>query len=120
MTILTDSTLPSPPQPPSKEMMLSNTVKRIENISRETFNRLIEVQRRGVDIVWSNPRLEPQEIFDAMGDNAAKVVQYWSALTTFITDLAAVEGVNVELKYPTNAFTLSGTNVIVSDDPYQV
>lgn len=119
MTILTDNTLPSPPQPPSKEMMLNNTVRRIENISRETFDGLVEVQRRGVDIVWSNPRLEPQEIFDALGDNAAKVVQYWSALTEFITELATVEGVTVELKYPTNAFTLSGASVIVSDDPYE-
>jgi hypothetical protein len=100
-------------------MVLSNTVRRIESISRETFSRLVEVQRRGVDIVWSDPRLEPQEIFDAMGDNAVKVVQYWSALTEFITELAAVEDVNVELKYPTNAFTLSGAKVVVSDDPYE-
>ena len=120
MSILTDKPLPPAPQPPSKEMVLKNTINRISNISRETFNSIVEAQRRGVNIVWSNPHVSAQEVFDALGDSAPKVVQYWEALTTFIVELAAVEGINVELKYPTNAFTLSGTKVIVSEDPYTV
>ena len=119
MAILNDNTIPSAPSTPSKEVVLQRVSNRIKNISKETFNQLIQTQRQGITALWENPNVTPQEIIDSLGDDALKVFQFHGALTEFIKGLAQIDNVTVELKYPTNAFTVDKNGKItVTDQPY--
>lgn len=124
MAILTDNKLEQTPQLTQeqqdalKNIRLQMTVNDILEIIRETFNRLVDVQRGGIDIVWNNPNLTAQEIVNALGDNAVKVFEFHGALTTFVQQLATAANVDVDLKTPTNAFSVSSGNIVISDQPY--
>lgn len=122
MSLLGNNTLPQPPQEPDKEQLLKQTVRRIKNMSRETFNQLVRVQREGIRLGWENEHLSAQEILDELGSDAIKVLQFHGGLTQFIQSIADADGAIVELKQPTNAFTvnLSAGTVTVLDEPYQV
>lgn len=117
MAILKNSTI-STPQPPAKEILLRQKANRIMNITAETFNNIIHVQRQGIVQLWEDTNLTPQEIIDELGPNAIKIFQFHGALTQFIQTLAQIDEVTVELKQPTNAFTLSGGVITVTEDPY--
>lgn len=117
MSLLNDNTIPAIPTP-STEILLEQKVNRIQNLSKETFNQLIHTQRQGIVQLWEDPNLTPQEIINALGDNALKVFQFHGALTSFINSLAALDGVTVELKLPTNAFTEVDGVITVTEDPY--
>lgn len=118
--LLQDIVMPSvaPIQPPSKEEVLKRVVHRIENVSRQAFSNLVKTQREGIDIVWNHPRLTPQEIVDELGERAAKVFQFHGALTEYIKAVSEIDGVQVDLKYPTNAFTIDNGVITVTEDPY--
>lgn len=118
-TLLQNDKLPTNPTQPSKERLVAISVSKIENISKETFRSLIRAQREGINAVWHNPRLTPQEIIDGLGDKAIKVFQFHGGLTDYIKTIAAADGVEVDLKYPTNAFTIDQDGKItVTSDPY--
>lgn len=121
-TLLQNNLIPPSPQAqiPSKEEVLKRVVNRIENLSKESFNQLIRTQREGIDAVWNHPRLTPQEVIDELGDKAIKVFQFHGGLTEYIKTIAAIDGVQVELKYPTNAFTIDPKTgkITVTEDPY--
>lgn len=120
MSLLGNSTLPAPIQIP-KEVRLKNTVNRIKELSKNCFNNLVKTQRDGIDIMWDHQHLTAQEIIDELGADTFKVFHFHAKLTQFITELAQFDGSSVELKYPTNSFTmnLSAGTVTVSDQPYQ-
>lgn len=117
MAILKDNAIFVAPTP-NRSRKIQNRVERIKNISEETFNKLVNTQRQGIDILWNDGDITPQEIIDELGDDAVKVFQFHGALTQFITTLASIDGVAVDLKYPTNAFTLSGNVITVTDGPF--
>ncbi len=125
MAILTDNKLnQTPTQTPEqleafKNMRLKMTKNHILELTRETFNRLVNIQRKGIDMVWNNPNLTPQEIVDALGNDAVKVFEFHGNLTTFIQQLATSANVAVDLKTPTNAFSVVSGNIVVSNNPYQ-
>lgn len=125
MAILTDNKLnQTPTQTPEqletlKNMRLKTTKNHILELTRETFNRLVNIQRKGIDMVWNNPNLTPQEIVDALGNDAVKVFEFHGNLTTFIQQLATSANVAVDLKTPTNAFSVVSGNIVVSNNPYQ-
>jgi len=120
MSLLGDNQLPTPVAIP-KEIRLKNTVNRIKELSKSCFNNLVKTQRDGIDIMWNHQHLTPQEIIDELGVDVFKIFQFHAKLTQFVTELAQSDGSTVELKYPTNSFTmnLSAGTVTVSNQPYQ-
>lgn len=104
---------------PTKEQLLENVKKKINIFSSRSFSELVKIQKEGIDLVWNNRQHTPQEIIDSLGDDAIKVFQFHGALTTLIATIAKMDGIEIELKYPTNAFTISNTGKItVTDQPY--
>lgn len=107
----------------TKAQKLTNAKNRILSFSVDNFNNLIKAQNDGIRLVWNNPELTPQEIIDKLGSDAIKIFQYHGALTELITQIAAVDGVDISsrLKYPTNAFTIdpqTGTITVDPNTPY--
>lgn len=121
MSILGNNTLPTPPPQPAKEKILKRKVEQIKNLSKNFFNQAVRVQREGIDLVFDDPTLEPQEILDALAPNAAKVLAFHGGLTDYINGVAALDGATVELKQPLSAFTvnLSAGTVTLIDQPYK-
>ncbi len=117
MSILTDNKILSaaPLSPEMKQQRLKMVANNIVGTARETFNNLISVQRRGIDLVWNNPNFTPQEILGELGDRAPAIFAMHGELSEFITDVAAANGVQVDLKQPTHTFTLSGNVIVVGD-----
>jgi hypothetical protein len=96
----------------------------ILNLSRTTFASMLEAQRRGIDLLWHGEAqglhgLTPQQVCDALGEDAAKVFAFHGALTDFIVQQSVADGVSVDLALPPFAFVMNqdGT-VTVSSDPY--
>ena len=104
--------------PPSKEQILAATANRIKQVSVKAFQDIVKIQKEGIDLVWSNPRLTPQEIIDALGEDAVKVFKFHGLLTDFLTDVAEQDGIDYTPAKPTNAFTITDTTVTVTEDPY--
>lgn len=117
MSILTDNKIPSTPTvtPEMRQQRLKAVANNIVNTTRETFNGLVNVQRRGIDLIWANDIFTPQEILNELGDQAPAIFAMHRELSEFITDVAAANNVQVDLKQPTHNFTLSGNSIIVGD-----
>jgi hypothetical protein len=110
----------SGPVLPTKEEKLQQTVNYIKGMSKQTFKYLLEVQKNGVRAVWNQPNLTPQEVIDELGSDALKIFQFHGGLTDYIESVAAVEGIDIKLSYPTNTFTIDQQGKItVTDKPYQ-
>jgi hypothetical protein len=108
-----------PQQTPSKEAKLQNTVRRIKTFAADTYDELSRRQKQGIDLVWSHPELTPQEILDKLGSDSVKVAEYHTALTEYIVALAISEGLEPDVKYPTNNFTKNQDGTItVLDEPF--
>lgn len=117
-TLFNDNPLPYSPTP-SVVAITERAVERIKDLSKSAFEDLVRVQREGIDSVWNHPTLTPQQIVDGLGDNALKVFQFHGGLTDYIKTIAAVDGVSVELKYPSNAFTVNEDgSITITSDPY--
>lgn len=104
--------------PPTKEQQLASLAERIKEMSKQTFRQLVDTQKRGIEMVWENRNFTPQEVIDALGADAVKVFQYHGALTTFINELIALDGANIDVKLPTNEFTVSNGKITVGTGPY--
>jgi hypothetical protein len=123
MSIITDNTLNSQVLTPEQQQQFKDNyttlvAERIVDIAATTYNSLVDVQRQGIDILWNDSMLTPQEIVDRLDDRAVKVFEFHGALTDFIHQLAESAGVVVELKKPTNAFSVVDGKVVISQDPY--
>lgn len=103
---------------PTEEQQLAMTANRVREMSRQTFRQLVDTQKRGIEMVWENRQFTPQQVIDALGDDAVKVFQYHGALTEFISQLATLDGVDVEIKLPTNEFTITDGKITVGEGPY--
>lgn len=112
MSILQNSTAS-----PSKEKQLESIASHIKNLSSDTFSRLVNTQKHGIDVLWNNPSFSPQEIINALGSDALKVFQYHSLLTKFIQDLTSLDGINIELKSPPLEFTIVNGKITVIQPP---
>ncbi len=102
----------------SKEDLLNLKVKRIKEFSRQAYQQLSHIQRQGIDMLWNDRKLTPQEIIDALGDEALKVFQMHGTLTTAIVDIATADGITPSVVLPTNAFEIVDGSIVVSKDPY--
>lgn len=103
---------------PTKQQKLDATANRIKEISKQTFRQLVDTQKRGIEMVWENREFTPQEVIDALGPYAVQIFQYHGALTELIQQLATIDGINVNLKLPTNEFTVSNGSITVGTGPY--
>lgn len=120
-TLLADNTPPYIPAPPSADEMIASTVERIRDLTKNIFEELLKAQKKGIDLVWNTPGLTPQQVIDGLGSDALKIFQFHGELTDFIKAIASIDGLDVQLKYPTNAFTVDETGaIIVSTDPYVI
>ena len=120
MSILTDNKIrpANLATPEQRQHRLKAVAANIISTARETFNRLIRVQRKGIDILWENDTFTPQEIIDELGDSAPAIFAMHGGLSDFITILAASNDIEVDLKQPTNSFEVVDGKIIVSPDPY--
>lgn len=112
------SSLFTPPSP-SKESLLHHTANSVRLFTNNAYEEIYKIQQRGIDLVWNNPSFTPQEIIDSLGEDAVKIFLYHSKVTDLLIELAALEGKEPDIKLPTNAFTVDGSTITVTDQPYQ-
>lgn len=115
MSILTDNKIQEvvPITQEMRQQRLKFVANNIVNTARETYNNLVNIQRKGIDLIWNNPNFTPQEILDELGDRAPIVFTMHKELSDFITGIATANNVQVDLKQPTHSYTLSGDRYIV-------
>lgn len=113
MSILTPQTVTY-----TKEQMLSDTVSQIKRLAIIEYKKLLDIQTNGIKILWNDSRFTPQEIVDALGDEAIKIFQVHGILTDAINQIATVDGISPEIALPTNAFSIVDGSIVVSEDPY--
>lgn len=101
-----------------KEKFLLNLSKRIKFLSSKGFSELSKIQKDGIDLVWKNNQFTPQEIIDALGDDAIKIFQFHGGLTEYLVGIAKVDGIDYTPALPTNAFTVKDGKITVLDEPY--
>lgn len=95
--------------------------RRIINLGQRHYSQLCKMQKEGIDMMWYNEDLTPQEVSDAVGSNGGVLIAAHGALTSAIISAATAAGIQPDIKLPTNTFTVNvdGT-VTISDDPYVV
>jgi hypothetical protein len=105
----------------SKDVKLRNTAERIKQLVKQCHNNIVNAQRDGIDIMWGNKDLTPQEIIDELGVDVIKVFHFHHKLTQFIKDISEFDGAVTELKYPTNNISIDSSNgkVTVTNEPYK-
>jgi hypothetical protein len=69
-------------------------------------------------LLWNDPTLKPQEIIDALGDDAVKIFQVHGILTDAIKQIAEISGVVPNIATPTNAFSIVDNVITVSNNLY--
>lgn len=108
----------SAPIPLTKEQLLAAKIRNIKTITARAYEQLIKIQNEGIETFWKDGRLTPQEIATAMGEDAVKAFQFHGFLTDCIVNIATADGIEPEIKLPTNAFEIVDGNIIVSPHPY--
>ena len=112
------SFLSSQPQSQPKSEKLEKHAKSIKSLSKRSYDEIVNTQKRGIEMLWHHPELTPQEIIDALGEDAVKIFQYHGALTEYVVALATSEGITPDIKLPPNAFTVENGVITVLDTPY--
>jgi hypothetical protein len=103
----------------TKDQILANKASRIKLFSKESYQKIIDIQKQGIDSVWSNRGdITPQEICDSLGSDVVKIFQIHGILTNAIIQIAAIDGISPDIALPTNAFEVVDGKIVVSDDPY--
>jgi len=108
----------SPTYTLSKEQLLADKLQQISHVANNGYNNISEIQKSGIDVLWNDPTLKPQEIIDALGDNAIKIFQIHGILTDAIKQIAEISGVAPNIATPTNAFSIVDNVITVSNNPY--
>jgi hypothetical protein len=112
---------PTPTTPPKQVKLKSHTL-RIKALAHGSYKNISEIQKRGIDMVWNNFEFTPQEIIDALGDDAINIFKYHGELTQYVIGLAQSEGITPDIKLPPNKFIVDEVNktITVTDEPYTV
>jgi len=105
---------------PTKEQLLAVKIRNIKTITARAYEQLVKIQQEGIEVFWKDCRLTPQEIATAMGEDAVKVFQFHGFLTDCIKSIATADGIEPEIKLPTNAFEVVDGTLVISDEPYNV
>jgi len=104
--------------PPDKEVKLTRKSEYIKNLSRSTYNRLLEVQREGINTLWNDSSCTPQEIIDKLGTDSLKIFEFHAKLTSFILDLGTIDGITPNIALPKFNFTVDDGKITVLDTPF--
>lgn len=102
----------------SKEKLLADKLQEISYITNGGYNNICDIQTAGIQVLWNDPVLKPQEIIDALGDEAIKMFQIHSVLTDAIKKISDICGITSSITTPTNAFSITDGVITVSDNPY--
>jgi hypothetical protein len=102
----------------SKQQLLADKLQQISRIANDCYYNMAQFQTTGIQILWNDSALKPQEIIDALGDNAVKIFQVHGILTDAINQIASVSGITPALATPANAFSIVDGVITVSDNPY--
>lgn len=102
------------PITPSKDVSLKKVVRDIKHITENCYRDLVEVQNEGINALWEDKNLSPQEIIDGLGDDAIKIFQFHGKLTDFIIELSEIDGVEYNPALPTKPFTVADGKITVS------
>lgn len=116
MSILT--TLPA--RKPSTELAQIQIAEELAMITRRTYTSLCATQKRGIDAMWAHPELTPQQVADAVGTDAGKLMEFHAALTALLTSLAAMDGIEPDIKHPAGEWEVNpdGTlTVLAAGEP---
>lgn len=100
------------------EQILNSLAAEIKRFSKKSYDNILEIQNKGINLVWDRGRFTPQQIIDALGPDAVKIFQMHGILTDAIKQIAAIDGISPALALPTNAFEVVGGSIVVSEDPY--
>jgi hypothetical protein len=114
MSILTQTT-----QTISDSEKLKRITNTIKSVSSRTYNDLVRTQKTGIDMVWNNREFTPQQVIDALGDDALKIFDVHGKLTDYLVDISAIDRVEYTPAFPTNAFTVEDGVITVTNQPYQ-
>lgn len=114
MSLLT----PIQPAEPTREVKLRLVARDIKQMSFQAYKTLCQIQKGGINKLWHNPEFTPQEIINALGEDAVKVFQYHGALTEYIGGLANNEGIQADILFPPNAFEIENNTITVTEEPY--
>ena len=101
------------------EQKKSNVSRNIVSMGQRHYTQLCRIQKEGIDTMWYNKDLTPQEVADAVGVNAGVLITAHGALTIAIATAAAAAGIQPDIKLPTNTFTVNADGTVtISNDPY--
>jgi len=115
MGLLNTSTQPTPP---TREQILATVARRIRQTAIDSFKTISKIQEDGIRLVWESNSFTPQEIVDALGEDAPKIFQYHGALTDYLSTITEVDGVEYTPAKPKNAFSVVDGTIVISDQPY--
>jgi len=119
MSIFQNITQPPPIPEPTLAEKQSEISRQIANMSQRHYSQLCSMQKEGIDAMWYNPYLTPQEISDAVGTDGGVLIAAHGALTVAIMTAASAAGIQPDIKLPTHAFTVNpDSTVTISNDPY--
>jgi hypothetical protein len=116
MSILNSNTQPQTIL--TDEQILNSLAAEIKRFSKKSYDSILEIQNKGINLLWRRGRFTPQQIIDALGSDALKIFQMHGILTDAINQIAAIDGISPEIALPTNAFEVVGKQIEVSEDPY--
>jgi len=102
----------------SREQLLNHHINKIKMLASKSFCELAAIQKQGIDLVWNNKMFTPQEIFDKVGTDAVKLLDFHSGLTQYLVTVSTLDGVEYTPALPTHAFSIVDGLVVVSTEPY--
>ena len=115
MSIIKD---PINQSPPPKEQLLSAKVKSIKIYTKKAYDNLVEIQNRGISMLWDDSNLTPQEIIDGLDANALKIFQLHGILTIALQNIEAIDGIDSSIALPSKEFGIVDGKIVVGDGPY--
>jgi len=93
--------------PPSSNNFIhaQNIAQSLLGMPAARFAELSYFQKNSIDILWNNWQATPAEILSALDTNAGALFDFHAALTLFIAQLAATNGVDYTPALPPLAYT---------------
>lgn len=111
--------LKNQPRQITREMELESLKNLILNISKQTYQKMVETQTKGIDLVWNHPTFSPQEIIDYIGTpDILYIFQYHGGLTTLINQISQLENEPSPAKLPSKNFVVENGTITVLDEDY--
>ena len=89
----------------TKDQQKVQTVQQLKKLINQQYQQLQKTMAQSWALVWNNPTLKPQEVFDAVGTDGAQLCQISTAAAEFLNTIA-----------PNTVSVETPQTVIVNDD----